>query len=121
VLDIAIQEFHKDMWKNIFKIFQYGIKEPLQLKSKKSSKGREASRPTEAGEKGVGLHQNVATSSGSPHTPFTAATTGGVPSPNPPLLIWTTMVLTTSTSGNYLILSMVAITAPFTKSETSHY
>jgi hypothetical protein len=30
------------------------------------------------------MEANVATSSGSPHTPSVAATTGGIPPPNPP-------------------------------------
>jgi hypothetical protein len=64
------------------------------------------------------MEENVATSSGSPHTPSTTATTGGVLPPNSPSQVWTTMVSTASTSGSGLIPSMVAITAPFTQSAT---
>jgi hypothetical protein len=64
------------------------------------------------------MEENVATSSGSPHTPSTTATTGGVPPPNSPSQVQTTMVSTASTSGSGLILSMAAITAPFTQSAT---
>jgi hypothetical protein len=64
------------------------------------------------------MEANVATSTGSPHTPSTTATTGGILSPNQPFLVWTTMVLTASTSGNSMILPMVTITAPFTQSAT---
>jgi hypothetical protein len=64
------------------------------------------------------MEENVATSSGSPHTPSTTATTGGIPPPNPPSSVRTTMVSTTSTSGSGLIPSMAAITAPFTQSAT---
>jgi hypothetical protein len=53
------------------------------------------------------MEANVATSSGSPHTPSTTATTGGIPPPNPPSSVWTTMVSTTSTSGSGLIPSLV--------------
>jgi hypothetical protein len=66
----------------------------------------------------VVMNTNVATSSGNPHTPSTAVTTGGFPPLNQPSPVWTTMVSTASTSGNGLILSMVAITTPFTQSVT---
>jgi hypothetical protein len=65
------------------------------------------------------MEENVATSSGSPHTPSTAATTRGILPPNPTSSIQTTMVSTNSTSGSGLIPSMVATTAPFTQSATS--
>jgi hypothetical protein len=64
------------------------------------------------------MEENAATSSGSPHTPSTAATTGGVPPPNSPSQVQATMVSTASTSGSGLIPSMAAITAPFTQSAT---
>jgi hypothetical protein len=64
------------------------------------------------------METNVATSSGNTHTPSTTVTTGGFPPPNQPSSVWTTMVSTASTSGNGLILSMMAITAPFTQSAT---
>jgi hypothetical protein len=64
------------------------------------------------------MEENAATSSGSPHTPSMTATTGGIPPPNPPSSVQTTMVSTASTSGSGLIPSMVAITAPFTQSVT---
>jgi hypothetical protein len=38
------------------------------------------------------MEANVATSSGSPHTPSMTATTGGIPPPNPPSSVRTTMV-----------------------------
>jgi hypothetical protein len=66
----------------------------------------------------VAMEENVATSSGSPHTPSTTATTGGVLPPNSPSQVWATMVLTTSTLGSGLIPSMAVITAPFTQSAT---
>jgi hypothetical protein len=64
------------------------------------------------------MEENVATSSGSPHTPSTTVTTGGIPPPNSPSQVQTTMVSTASTSGSGLIPSMVAITTPFTQSAT---
>jgi hypothetical protein len=64
------------------------------------------------------MEENVATLLGSPHTPSMTSTTGGVIPPNTPLLVWTTMVSTTSTSSSGMILSMVAITASFTQSAT---
>jgi hypothetical protein len=62
------------------------------------------------------MEANVATSSGSPHTPSTTATTVGILPPKSPSQVWATMVLTASTSGNGMIPSMVAITAPFMQS-----
>jgi hypothetical protein len=64
------------------------------------------------------MEENVATSSGSPHTPLMTATTGGILPPNPPSLVWTTVVSTPSTSGSGLIPSVVMTTAPFTQSAT---
>jgi hypothetical protein len=64
------------------------------------------------------METNVATSSGNTHISSTTVTTGGVPPPNQPSSVWTTMVSTASTSGNGLIPSMAAITAPFTQSAT---
>jgi hypothetical protein len=65
------------------------------------------------------METNVATSLGNTHIPSTAVTKGGVPLPNQPSPVWTTMVSTVSTSGNGLIPSMVVITTPFTQSATS--
>jgi hypothetical protein len=64
------------------------------------------------------METNVATSSGNTHISSTTVTTGGVPPPNQPSSVWATMVSTASTSGNGLIPSMAAITAPFTQSAT---
>jgi hypothetical protein len=64
------------------------------------------------------MEKNDSTSSKNPHTPSTAITTGCFPPPNEPSPIRTTMVSTTSTSGNCLILSMPTITRPFTQSAT---
>jgi hypothetical protein len=64
------------------------------------------------------METNVATSSGNTHISSMTVTTGGVPPPNQPSSVRATMVSTASTSGNGLILSMVAITAPFTQSAT---
>jgi hypothetical protein len=64
------------------------------------------------------METNAATSSGNPHTPSTVVTTGCFLPPNQLSPVQTTMVLTTSTSGNGLIPSMVTITAPFTQSAT---
>jgi hypothetical protein len=64
------------------------------------------------------MEANTTTSSGSPHTPSMASTTGGIPPPNPPSSVRTTMVSLASTSGSGLIPSMVAITALFTQSAT---
>jgi hypothetical protein len=61
---------------------------------------------------------NVATSSGDTHIPSTTITTGGVPPPNQPSSVRTTMVSTASTSSSGLIPSMAAITAPFTQNVT---
>jgi hypothetical protein len=65
------------------------------------------------------METNAATSSGNTHIPSMTVTTGGLLPPNQPSLVQNTMVSTTSTSGNDLIPSMVAITAPFTQSVTS--
>jgi hypothetical protein len=62
------------------------------------------------------MEENVATSSGSPHTPILATTTGGIFPPNPPSPVQTTVVSTPSTSGSGLIPSSVVTTAPFTQS-----
>jgi hypothetical protein len=62
------------------------------------------------------METNVATYSGNTHISSMFLTTGVVPPPNQPSSVWTTMVSTASTSSNCLILSMVAITAPFTQS-----
>jgi hypothetical protein len=64
------------------------------------------------------MEANVATSSGSSHTPSMNASTGGIPPPNPPSLVWTKMFSTTSTSGSGLIPSTMMTTAPFTQSAT---
>jgi hypothetical protein len=64
------------------------------------------------------MEANTATSSGNTHISFTTVTTGGVPPPNQPSLVWATMVSTASTLGSGLIPSMVAITAPFTQNAT---
>jgi hypothetical protein len=64
------------------------------------------------------MEENVATSSESLHTPSTTATTGGILPPNPPSLVQTIVVSTTSTSGNGIIPSMVATTTPFKQSKT---
>jgi hypothetical protein len=64
------------------------------------------------------MEENVATSSGSPHTPISATTTGGILPPIPPSPVQTTVVLTPSTSGSGLIPSSAATTAPFTQSAT---
>jgi hypothetical protein len=64
------------------------------------------------------METNAATSLGNPHIPSTTITTRCFPPPNQPSPVWTTMVLIASTSGNGLILSMAAITAPFTQSAT---
>jgi hypothetical protein len=53
------------------------------------------------------MEANVATSSGSPHTPLMTATIGGIPPPNPPSSVWTIVVSTPSTSGSGLIPSSV--------------
>jgi hypothetical protein len=65
------------------------------------------------------METNVVASLGNPHTPSTSITTRGFPQPNQPLPVQTTMVSAASTSENGLILSMAAITAPFTQSATS--
>jgi hypothetical protein len=64
------------------------------------------------------METNVATSSGNTHISSMTVTTGGVPPPNQPSSVQTTMVSTASTSGNGLIPSMAVITAPFTQSAT---
>jgi hypothetical protein len=58
------------------------------------------------------MEANVATSSRSPHTPLTISTTEGIYTRNPPSLVWTTTVLTPSTSGRDLIPSLVETTTP---------
>jgi hypothetical protein len=64
------------------------------------------------------MKANAATSSGDSHIPSMTVTTGGVPPPNQPSSVRATMVSTASTSRNGPILSIVAITAPFTQSVT---
>jgi hypothetical protein len=64
------------------------------------------------------MEGNAATSLGSPHTPSTTATAGGILPPNPPSPVCTTMVSTTSTSGSGMIPSMETTTALFTQSAT---
>jgi hypothetical protein len=64
------------------------------------------------------METNVDTSSGNPHIPSTDVTTGVFTPPNQPSLVQTTMKLIASTSGNGLISSIMAITAPFTQSAT---
>jgi hypothetical protein len=64
------------------------------------------------------METNAATFLGNPHTPSTTVTIGCFLPPNQLSPVQTTMVLTTSTSVNGLIPSMVTITAPFTQSET---
>jgi hypothetical protein len=62
------------------------------------------------------METNAFTSLGNPHIPSTNVTTGGFPSPNQVLSVQTTMFLIASILINGLILSMVAITTPFTQS-----
>jgi hypothetical protein len=64
------------------------------------------------------MEANATTSIGSPHTPSTTVTTGGVSPPNLPSQVQATMVSTTSTSGSGPIPSMAMITAPFMQSAT---
>lgn len=64
------------------------------------------------------METNVATSSRNSSLPTTTVTTGGVPPPNPSLLVQATMVSTASTLSSGLILSLAAATAPFTQSAT---
>jgi hypothetical protein len=64
----------------------------------------------------VAMETNVATSSGSPHIPYMPISKGVFLPPNQPYLVWTTMLLTTSTLSNGLILSMAVIIATFTQS-----
>jgi hypothetical protein len=60
------------------------------------------------------METNAMTYLGDYHIPSTTFTTGGITPPNQPSSVRTTMVLTTSTSGNGMIPSIMAITAPFT-------
>jgi hypothetical protein len=62
------------------------------------------------------MEANVATSSESPHTPLMAVTKGGIPPPNPPSSVRTTVVLTSSTLGSGLISSSAMTTSLFTQS-----
>jgi hypothetical protein len=64
------------------------------------------------------MEANVATSSGSPHTPVTTTTSGGILPPLPPSPVRTTVVSTPSTSGSGLIPLSASTTAPFTQSAT---
>jgi hypothetical protein len=64
------------------------------------------------------METNDVTYSQNSHIPSTSVTTGVVPPPNQPSSVWTTMVSTTSTLGNGMILSIAVITAPFTQSVT---
>jgi hypothetical protein len=64
------------------------------------------------------MEKNIATFSWNPHIPSTVVATEGFIPPKQPWLAHTTMVLTASTLGNGLILSMVAITTRFTQSAT---
>jgi hypothetical protein len=51
----------------------------------------------------VAMEVNTTTSSGSPHTPISATTVGGISLPSPPSSVHTLVVSTPSTSGNGLI------------------
>jgi hypothetical protein len=67
------------------------------------------------------MEENDDTSLGNPHTPSMVAIIGGVPPPKSPSQVRATMVYTNSTLGSGMILSMAAITAPFTKSATGPF
>jgi len=60
------------------------------------------------------MEENVATSSGSPHTLISATTTWGIFPPNPPSPVWTRVVSNPSTLGSGLISSLATTTTPFT-------
>jgi hypothetical protein len=62
------------------------------------------------------MEKNATNSSRNYHIPSTSFISGGVPPPTQLSSVRTTMVSTTSTSGNGLIPSIMAITAPFTHS-----
>jgi hypothetical protein len=64
------------------------------------------------------MEANATNSSGSPCTPFTASTTGGILPPLPPSPIKTTVVSTPSTSRSGLIPLIASTTIPFTQSVT---
>jgi hypothetical protein len=64
----------------------------------------------------VTMEENVATSSGSPHTLVSTTTAGGILPPLPPSPVCTTVVLIPSTLGSGTILSSATTIAPFTQS-----
>jgi hypothetical protein len=66
----------------------------------------------------IAMETNVVTPSGSSSIPTTIVTTGDFSPPNPPSLIWATMVLTASTSHSHPIPSLAVATTPFTSSVT---